>query len=53
MRLDLLRGRMADAIDGKHDRIGLTDQARQQRQTVVDAAVVRLQGAAALGDEGL
>ena len=51
--LDLLGGGMADAIDGEIDDVGLADEARQQGEIVVDAAVMRDQRAAALGDESL
>ena len=44
---------MADAVDGEIDDVGLADEAGQQREAVVDAAVMRDQGAAAHGDKGL
>src|SRR5271170_4260222 len=51
--LDLLGRGVADAIDREIDHVGLADEARQQREIVVDAAIMRNQRAAALGDESL
>ena len=51
--LDLLGRGVADAIDGEIDDVGLADEARQQGEIVVDAAVMRNQRAPALGDESL